>query len=79
MMVRIVRTGKRLPLRLDKLSQERFGDHRGSKCRESMTLTIKAASCAGPKPLNNQVAYVPLQPFAGAGRFDRRNVLTALG
>jgi hypothetical protein len=31
---------------LDELSQDRFGDHRGSKCRESMTLTIKAACSA---------------------------------
>jgi hypothetical protein len=39
MMVRTLRTGKGFPLRLDKLPQERRGDHRNSKWRESMTVT----------------------------------------
>ena len=39
MMVRTLRTGKRLPLRLDELPCEQLGDHRGAKWRESMTVT----------------------------------------
>jgi hypothetical protein len=49
MMVRTLRTGKRLPLRLDELPRQRLDDHRGSKWRESMTVTTNgAASKPGP-------------------------------
>src|SRR6202020_3181053 len=65
MMVRIVRTGKRLPLRLDELSQERFGDHRGSKCRESMALTTKAASCGSYERLGNGNRHADANTRAG--------------
>jgi hypothetical protein len=44
---------------LDELSQERFGDHRGSKCRESMTLTIKAESCASCKRMGDRKLTPP--------------------